>query len=274
MSTVRALVVTGFGINCEEETAAAFARAGARPTLGSVRDLVAGDVELAAHRILCLPGGFSFGDDLGAGRVLANTLSYHRGRGGRPFLEELRSFVDRGGFVLGICNGFQALVRMGLLPNTRGASEPEATLTRNDSGRFEDRWVTCVARGRSPAFPAPGALRLPVRHGEGKLVFADDRVRCDVIEQELDVLAYADERLEPTARYPDNPNGSELACAALTDPSRRVLGLMPHPEANLWHTNDPCWPLERRRQPDRGDEGEGLAVFRNLVRWAEQPWTS
>jgi len=267
VSAARVLVLGGFGINCEEETAAAFARAGAQPRIGSVHDLVAGDLNLGDVRILCLPGGFSFGDDLGAGRVLANTLKFHRARGGRPFLEELRAFLGGGGFILGICNGFQALVQMGLLPNTRGECEPEATLTRNDSGRFEDRWVTCVVRGRSPAFPEAGALRLPVRHGEGKLVLADDPVRRAVDEQQLCVLAYADADGRPTARYPENPNGSELGCAALTDPGRRVLGLMPHPEANLWHTNDPCWPLERRRDPDRGDQGEGLAVFRNLVRW-------
>lgn len=274
MSAVRVLVLGGSGINCEEETAAAFARAGAQPAIRPVRDLLAGEVDLAAHRILCLPGGFSFGDDLGAGRMLANALRYHRSRAGLPFLDTVRSFLDGGGFILGICNGFQALVKMGLLPNTRGTCEPEATLTRNDSGRFEDRWVTCVVRGDSPVFPRPGRLRLPVRHGEGRLVLGDEEARRAIVDQGLCVLAYADDAGEPTARYPENPNGSELACAALTDPSRRVLGMMPHPEANLWHTNDPCWPLERRRRPDRGDEGEGLAVFQELVRWSVGSWTS
>jgi phosphoribosylformylglycinamidine synthase subunit PurQ / glutaminase len=270
----RVLVLGGSGINCEEETAHAFARAGGRPEIVTVRDLVGGDVELRDYRVLCLPGGFSFGDDLGAGRMLANLLRRPRSGDGRPLHEELRAFLEAGGFILGICNGFQVLVKMGLLPNTRAAWEQEATLARNDSGRFEDRWVTCVVRGRSPVFPRAGALRLPVRHGEGKLVFADEQVRRAVVAQGLDVLAYADEHLMPAARYPENPNGSELACAALTDPTRQVLGLMPHPEANLWHTNDPNWPLERRRHPGRSEEGAGLAFFRNVLHSARERWTS
>lgn len=263
---VRALVVTGFGINCEEEMAAGFRLAGAEATVAHLNELFSGAVRLDDYRILALPGGFSFGDDLGSGKVLANKLRFKRGADDRPLLGSLRGFLDRGGFVFGVCNGFQALVKLGLLPNSGGALEQEVTLTRNDSGRFEDRWVECVVNpaSRSPFLAGIERIRLPVRHGEGKVVVRDEAVRKALIEGGLACLSYCDERGTPTHRYPENPNGSEHACAALTDASGQVFGLMPHPEAFLSLYNDPAWP-QLRRAGVQAEEGQGLRLFRNIV---------
>jgi len=264
-------VVTGFGINCEEEMAAAFRLAGAEADVAHLNELFLGRVALGDYRILALPGGFSFGDDLGSGKVLANKLRFKKGPSGAPLFDAIRDFLRGGGHVLGVCNGFQALVKLGLLPNVGGDFQQEVTLARNDSGRFEDRWceVRVHPARRTPALRGLERLRLPVRHGEGKLVVRDEAVRRAVVEQGLCALAYCDGRGEPTWRYPENPNGAELACAGLTDPSGRVLGLMPHPEAALTLYNDPAWP-QLKRAGARAEEGPGLALFRNLVNHVAQ----
>jgi len=264
---VRALVVTGFGINCEEEMAAGLRLAGAEATVAHLNELFLGRVSLADFQILALPGGFSFGDDLGSGKVLANKLRFKRCASGQVLFEAVRELLRGGGHVLGVCNGFQALVKLGLLPNVTGDYQQEVTLTRNDSGRFEDRWceVAVHPSSRSPVLEGLGRLRLPVRHGEGKLVIRDEAVRRAIVERALSCLAYCDERGEPTQRYPENPNGAELACAALTDPSGQVFGLMPHPEAALTLYNDPAWP-QLRRAGATDEEGQGLSLLRNLVR--------
>lgn len=264
--SVRALVVTGFGINCEEEMAAAYRLAGAEAAVAHLNELFLGRVRLADFDVLNFPGGFSFGDDLGSGKVLANTLRFRRLAGGEPFFEALQRFLAGGGFVFGVCNGFQALMRLGLLPNVGGRLEQEATLTRNDSGRFEDRWCEVVAnpRARTPFLAGLERLRLPVRHGEGKLVLRDAGVRRAVVEGGLDALGYCDGAGTRTERYPENPNGSELACAALSDPSGQVFGMMPHPEAYLSLYNDPAWP-QLKRAGVRSEEGQGLRIFRSIV---------
>ncbi|HEY3446739.1 MAG TPA: phosphoribosylformylglycinamidine synthase subunit PurQ [Myxococcales bacterium] len=263
---VRALVVTGFGINCEEEMAAGFRLAGAEATIAHLNELFLGRVSLGDFRILALPGGFSFGDDLGSGKVLANKLRFKKGAAGAPLFDAIRDFLKGGGHVLGVCNGFQALVKLGLLPNVGGNFEQEVTLARNDSGRFEDRWCEVRVNGasRSPVLKGLERLRLPVRHGEGKLVVRDEAIRKAITRRALSGMAYCDEQGEPTQRYPENPNGAELACAALSDPSGQVFGLMPHPEAALTLYNDPAWP-QLKRSGVKSEEGQGLALFRNLV---------
>lgn len=268
MSTVRALVLTGFGINCEEETAAAFRMAGAEATIAHLNELFVGRVQLDDFDVLAFPGGFSFGDDLGSGKVLANKCRFKRIATGQPFFEAIEAFLARGRFVIGICNGFQALVKLGLLPNVGGRFEQEATLTRNDSGRFEDRWVELVAnpKSRTPVLGGVGRIRVPVRHGEGKLILRDEAIRRAVIEGGLDCLAYCDEDGRRADCYPLNPNGAELACAGLTDPTGQVFGMMPHPEAVLSFYNDPAWPqLKRSGKVPDGDEGQGVRMFRNIV---------
>ncbi len=267
MNDVRALVLTGFGINCEEELAAAYRLAGAAAEIAHLNQVLGGSVLLDRFQVLNFPGGFSFGDDLGSGKVLANRVRLRRLPTGETFLEAIQAFVERGGFVLGICNGFQALVKLGLLPATLGDRSQEATLARNDSGVFEDRWVECAVNpaSRTPFLRGLERIRLPVRHGEGRLVLRDAAVRDRVRAQALDCLTYCDEHGVSTERYPANPNGSELACAGLADLSGRVLGLMPHPEAALSLYNDPCWPQLRRANPAVDEAGQGLRLFRNIV---------
>ena len=268
MRAARALVVGGFGINCEEETAAAYRLAGAVAAtvpLGAVR---CGEVRLDAFDVVHLPGGFSFGDDLGAGRVLANRIRARRLPDGTTMAQGLAGVARRGGMVIGACNGFQALVEIGLLPNLVGEGASEAALMQNASGKYEDRWVRLRADRASPARVCTGLeeCEAPVRHGQGRLVFRDEAVRDEVERLHLNVLTYCDERGHPTDRYPANPNGAELACAALCDPSGRVLGMMPHLEAYLSVYNHYDWPRLRRERPNESEDGAGLVFFRNVVR--------
>ena len=270
MST-HALVITGFGINCEEETAAAFRLAGAEARIAHLNDVFGEQLSLHDFDVVAFPGGFSFGDDLGSGKVLANKLTYKRTSSGRRFLDEIERFLGDGKLIIGICNGFQVLVKTGLLPGLDPARRQQVTLTRNDSGRFEDRWVTCrvTGAGNQPFLRGLERIDLPIRHGEGKLVIRDPAVKEAIVSQGLGCLTYVGEDGEATGEYPANPNGSDLHLAGLTDPTGQILGLMPHPEAYLTEYNHPAWTRRRRENPDRTEDGEGLAIFRNAVRWIE-----
>jgi phosphoribosylformylglycinamidine (FGAM) synthase-like amidotransferase family enzyme len=228
----RALVITGDGLNCERETAQALRLAGAAPELVHVSD--AAERGLEDFQILVLIGGFANGDHLGAGTVQAS-LFRHRLR--RP----LERFVASGRLVLGVCNGFQTLVKMGLLPEA--GWERTATIMPNDSGRFEDRWVHLAA----------------VRDAAATLSL---RRRAQV------ALRYADSRGRPTMDYPANPNGSEDAVAGVCDPSGRIFGLMPHPEAYLSPYNHPSWTRRSALGQPLPQEGEGVSLFRNAVAFA------
>ncbi|GAA4361202.1 hypothetical protein GCM10023185_28100 [Hymenobacter saemangeumensis] len=265
---VQALILTGFGINCEEEFAAAYRLAGAEPTIVHLNQVLHGQVSIHDFDILNFPGGFSFGDDLGSGVVLANKLRYRQtSAGGRTLLDDIRQFIADGKFVLGICNGFQVLVKLGLLPNLGGSVTPEVTLTHNASGRYEDRWVKLRVnpRATTPFLKGIDTLEVPVRHGEGRLVVPDDATRQAIEAAGLNCLSYIDANGDGTSTYPFNPNGADLNCAGLCDPSGQVFGLMPHPEAFLSAYNHPDWARRKRQNPELGEEGEGLAIFRNIV---------
>jgi phosphoribosylformylglycinamidine synthase len=260
---VRAMVLAGNGINCEMETAHACRLAGAdEVAITYLWDLASGNASLAGCDLLCLPGGFLDGDDLGSARASAIRLRHTR-VGGGSLLDQIGAFVDRGGLMIGICNGFQLMVKLGLLPalgGERGAQQ--VTLTWNDSARFEDRWVTLGVDPASPCVFTRGLARLelPVRHGEGKIVASPEAI--DGIRAAHQApLAYVDPATgTPTTSYPLNPNGSPFGIAALTDPTGRLFGLMPHPEAFLHRTNHPRWTREQLPE-----EGAGLALFRNAV---------
>jgi len=262
---VRALVITGFGLNCEAETSHAFTMAGARPDRVHLNDL-AEQPDLDPYHVLAFIGGFSFGDHLGAGTVLANRIRCR-------LWDPVRRFVDQGGLVIGICNGFQTLTRLGLLPLLEpGAFERQVSLTWNDRGVFHDGWVTLRADPRSPSVFLRGIdrIELPVRHGEGKLVCADEGVRDALQRRHLVALQYVDPASGlPADEFPANPNGSEMATAGLCDPSGRILGLMPHPEAFLYPTNHPHWVRQQIEGP-LPDHGQGLAIFRNAVEHARR----
>jgi phosphoribosylformylglycinamidine (FGAM) synthase-like amidotransferase family enzyme len=271
-TTVRVMVLTGNGINCEMETAFACRRAGAGEVdLVSIWDWAAGKVSISRYGMICFPGGFLDGDDLGAARACATRIRHARSpASGKLLIEELERFVEEGRLIIGICNGFQLLVKLGLLPSAagEGARTQRATLTFNAVGRFEDRWVTLRADPESPCIFTRGieTIDLPVRHGEGKLVIEEGLVG-KIREAHEIPLVYADPVTGgPTETYPYNPNGSPLGAAALCDGSGRILGLMPHPECFWSALNHPDWT--RGAGPLDAD-GDGLKIFRNAVQYLQ-----
>lgn len=246
MSQANTLVITGYGTNCEVESAHAARLAGAEKVdIAHFADLAAGRVSLEDYNFLVFPGGFLDGDDLGSALAAAQRWRHALDANGRPMLDGLKDFVARGGLVLGICNGFQLLVKLGLLPALDGQLlERQVSLSHNDSARYEDRWVTLSVNANSPCIFTKNveSLYVPVRHGEGKLVARDEEIMRRLVDENLVALQYADpESIEPTMEYPWNPNGSPLGIAGLTDPTGHILGLMPHPEAFNHPTNHPAW---------------------------------
>lgn len=274
MKIVQSLVITGYGINCEEEMAAAYRLVGADVQIVHINDILVNGFSIHVFDVLNFPGGFSFGDDIASGKVLANKIKYKKLPSEKTFLDEIQQFLEDGKYIFGVCNGFQVLVKMGLLPDLYGDTHQQVTLTGNDSGQFEDRWCYCSV---SPSTPTPflrgiEQMYLPVRHGEGKLIFQDDVTRQSILEKGLNCLTYCDQEGKSTDVYPLNPNGSELQCAALTDTTGQILGMMPHPEAFLSLYNHPNWGQLKRQRPDLSEDGDGLQVFRNIVQHiASQP---
>jgi phosphoribosylformylglycinamidine synthase len=248
------LVLRAPGTNCDLETADAWQRAGARASTWHINRLIESPAELERFQILTIPGGFSYGDDLGAGRILAARIATVLG-------DALRQFHERGGLIIGICNGFQVLIRSGLLPG--GPAPCLATLAANDSGRFEGRWVRLVPRpGRSPFVSFDEPIELPVAHGEGRFATADPALPNKLEAAGQIVLQYAAGDGKPTQDYPANPNGSVAAIAGVCDATGRIFGLMPHPErfVDPWH--HPRWT---RNGPSQAAEGSGLRIFRGAV---------
>ncbi len=249
---VHTLVVTGYGTNCERECAHSAKEAGADTvTIAFFFDLLAERVRLTDYNFLILPGGFLDGDDLGAAQAAAVRWRYARTRSGRSLVDDLAAFLDAGGLMLGICNGFQLLVKLGLLPGLHGQRfVRQVSLGHNDSARFEDRWVHLRVDPASPCVFTRGLgpiLEMPVRHGEGKLIAASPEILAHIQSHHLAPLAYCDPATGlPTEAYPANPNGSPAGIAALTDPTGRILGLMPHPEAFNHPTNHPRWTRGER----------------------------
>ncbi len=255
MAHPRAIVLRAPGTNCDEETAHAFERAGARAEIRHINQVLAAPADLDRFQILTIPGGFSYGDDLGAGRILAARIGSMLG-------EALRRFHDRGGLVLGICNGFQVLVRSGLLPG--GTAHCPTTLAPNDSGRFEARWVRLLPRrGLSPFVTFSEPIELPVAHGEGRFATAIPSFPETLWAAGQIVLQYAGCDGRPTQEYPANPNGSAYAVAGVCDPSGRIFGLMPHPERFIDPFFHPQWT---RRRGGFAGEGDGLRIFTSAVR--------
>lgn len=257
---VRVLVLTGFGINCDMETAHAFNLAGAQADRVHLNDLIFRQKKLEDYHILALPGGFSFGDDIASGKILANKIRYN-------LQDDLSHFISEGKLIIGICNGFQAMVKMGLLPAINGNyREQESTLTFNDSGRFEDRWVYLAGNPESPCVFTRGIERLylPVRHGEGKFIPRDADILKIIEKKQQIALHYCDPNYQTTMNYPFNPNGSVASIAGICDQSGRIFGLMPHPEAFSDLTNHPRWT--------RGESSTqilGLQIFSSAVHFAE-----
>jgi len=269
--TVRAIVIAGNGTNCEREVANACRLAGAECDIVHIAELLAGRVRLDDYHFLNLAGGFLDGDDLGSAKAGANRLHHAPVAGdGEHLAEQIRRFIAAGKLIMGVCNGFQLMVKMGLLPGLDGDYRTQrTTLTFNDGGRFEDRWVYLKVDPESPCVYTRGlqGIYLPVRHGEGKFV-ADSAATLEAVEaSHLACLKYSDPGYRnPAMDYPLNPNGSMNAVAGLCDPTGRLFGLMPHPEAYVHRTHHPRWT----REEDLPEEGMGLWLYQNAVRFIEE----
>jgi phosphoribosylformylglycinamidine synthase len=248
--TPRALVVTGDGINCERETAQAFRIAGFDAEIRHLNDLIAEKISLSYlsdhYAALAFPGGFSFGDDLTSGKVLA--LKIRHGLGW-----DLGAFAERGGLVIGICNGFQALIRMGVFGK-------DVSITHNAQGKFVDTWVKATpSSSRCVWLKGLGTIDLPIRHGEGRIVVSPSRGE--------EVLGKMERQGMLCFKYETNPNGSDHRLAGLCDPTGRIFGLMPHPEAFVRWTAHPEWTA----QPGRASSpGQGLQIFENAFQEARR----
>ncbi len=265
MARPRALILTGYGINCDRETQYAFEAAGAQAVRVHVNDLIDGYDTLTRYQIVAIPGGFSYGDDIASGKVLANRLKTH-------LADVLEAFIARGNLVIGICNGFQVMVKYGLLGSSQGTAPrvQTVTLTYNDSGRYEDRWVHLVAVSDRCVFTRGiERLYLPVAHGEGKF-YAEKDVLASLEAHGLVALRYTlEDGSLAQGRFPWNPNGSCNDIAGICDATGRVFGMMPHPERFLSLTNHPRWTARydaaRRKGISLSPEGQGLQIFRNAV---------
>ncbi len=259
---VKALVITGFGLNCEKETSAAFEAAGASAEQIHLNDLLSGKRSMAPFHILAFIGGFSFGDHIGSGTVFANKIKF-------KLKDELDRFIADGKLVIGICNGFQTLTRLGLVPALDGKRfEQQAALAHNDSGVFRDDWVTLKVNPASNCVFTKGVklIRLPIRHGEGKFV-AEKEIIEKIESQNLAVLRYCAPNGAKAHGFPENPNGSINDIAGICDPTGRVFGLMPHPEAFLSPFNAPDWQ-KLQIEGKLPKWGEGKVIFDNAVSYA------
>jgi len=275
------MILRTAGTNCDLETAFAFEQAGAVVEAVHVKALCADPDNLNNFKILAVPGGFSYGDDLGSGVVLAHEIMQRLG-------DALNAFVEKGGLILGICNGFQVLVKAGLLPGRVGelsssensSSTPSASLAFNDSRRFEDRWTTLkVGKSESPFLQGMegSKIEIPVAHAEGKFCVRDKDTLDDLVCSNQVAFRYVkpnhnngsetsndeSEQTGGSCPYPYNPNGSEYDIAGITDKTGRVLGMMPHPERHVLPWHHPRWTREGLKE-----KGAGAVIFTNAVKYA------
>ena len=263
---VNALILTGYGLNCDHETAYAFEQAGANAVRVHINSLIDGAVTLENFQIVVFVGGFSWGDDHGAGVIQSVRMKINIGN-------KIIEFIENGNLVLGICNGFQTLVNLGLLPGfDHDYQTRTVALAFNDCGNFRDAWVRLKVNPASPCVFTRGLdlIELPIRHGEGKF-YSEDAIVQRLFDHHQIVIQYALPDGEPAQqKFPFNPNGSIYDIAGICDSTGRVFGLMPHPEAfNHW-TNHPAWTRFRERMKRRGlvtDPGPtiGIRMFQNAV---------
>ncbi len=260
MKKPKVCVLRAAGTNCDKETAFAFTKVGAASELVHINSLVSARKSLDDYQILAVPGGFTYGDDLGAGKILANELKY-------KLIDDISRFIRGGKLIIGICNGFQILVKAGLLPGN-GDFRQEVSLIINDSAKFEDRWVYLrTAHGARRTARCiwvkdlPEIIYLPVAHGEGKFVTQDKKTLQRLKSNGQVIFQYCDAKGRLSA-YPDNPNGSLDNIAGICDGTGRILGLMPHPERHIFIKQHPRWSSKK--------EGDGLQIFRNGVEYIKK----
>ena len=258
MTQINVLVLRAAGINCDVETQHALQLCGAAAQRIHVNRIIENPDLLDGFQILVIPGGFSYGDDVAAGKILANQIIHH-------LTDRLREFIESGKIVLGICNGFQVLVKTGILGKIEPNGKQQITITNNDSGKFEDRWVYLEPSSKKCIFIEQGRrIYLPIAHGEGKVVFENNGVFGKVKADDRVAFRYVDEdgNFGP---FPVNPNGSTDSIAGLCDSTGRVMGLMPHPERFVRFTQHPHWT--RLKDKSRTD---GRTIFDNAVKYVKQ----
>lgn len=261
----KVIVLRTAGTNCDQETAFAFSHFGALTDLVHIEQLYKKRVRLNDYHILAIPGGFTYGDDIESGRILANEIRFHLGK-------DLAEFINAGKLVIGICNGFQVLVKAGLLPGISGRDgkeakpyEQTASLTNNDSGKFEDRWAYLKVHGQSVwTRGLNDLLYFPVAHAEGKFIVPAEIIK-DLDKNNQVAFRYCSYEGNPPV-YPENPNGSLSDIAGITDKTGRILGLMPHPERHFFFTQHPFWT----RLPRNGQYGQGAKIFENGIQYVRE----
>jgi phosphoribosylformylglycinamidine synthase len=252
MKKPKVIVLSGYGLNCEEETSLAFTLSGGQVDVVHINDLIEKPAMLKKYQILAVPGGFSYGDDIGSGRAYANKLNNH-------LKKQLLEFTSKDTLVIGICNGFQILTNLGLLPGA---------LTFNDNNRYTDRWVDLKINSTSPWLKGIKTLSVPIAHGEGKFVAADATLSSLKKQKQIAGVYYKGNVCNYQNLKP-NPNGSTLDIAIITSENGKILGIMPHPERAMFFTQSPMWPLQKEKLLRAGKPlpkyGEGLQIFRNAI---------
>jgi len=258
MDQVRAIILRAAGINTDLETQHTLELAGAKADRVHINRLIEDKGLLDQYHIAIFPGGFSYGDDVAAGKIMANQVVHH-------LAEPVQKFIDDGKLVLGICNGFQVLVKAGILPGGTNFRQEDVTITNNDSGKYEDRWVYLQPQTDRCVFIEPGKrIYVPIAHGEGKLVAKSPEALERLKSEGHVAFKYVDANGQE-GPFPINPNGSTESIAGLTDKTGRVLGLMPHPERYIRRTQHPHWSrLGKDLRPD------GIEMFRRAVKYVRE----
>jgi len=262
----KAILLTGYGINCEEETAFAFKKAGAEAEIIHVNDLITKPGLLKDAQIFAFPGGFSYGDDTGSGIALANKIRNN-------LWNELVDFIEAENLIIGICNGFQVIANLGILPGIEERNPVrKIALAHNNSARYECRWVSLKAFSKKCVFTKGiDFIRMPVAHGEGKFSASEETLK-QLNDSDQIVFRYAkDKEKLAKGNFPENPNGSAEDIAGVCDKTGRILGMMPHPERNIFFTQQDDWTLQKEKLKRAGkqvpQESQGMRIFRNAVEY-------
>lgn len=272
MAQTRAIVITGNGTNCEMEAAHACRLGGFDDTvIAHIAEILSGEIKLDDFHFLNLTGGFLDGDDLGSAKAQANRLKHATVTGsGEKLVEQFTRFIAAGKLIMGVCNGFQLMVKMGMLPGFDGDYLTQrVTLTHNDCGRFQDRWVYLKVDPASPSIYTKGiekGIYLPMRHGEGKFLCDTPETLEKIEQQHLSVFKYSSsDYVAPANDFPENPNGSQNSIAGICDNTGRLMGLMPHPEAFVHYTHHPRWTRE-----ELPEDGDGLILYKNAAEYVRK----
>jgi len=264
MNKIKVLIFSGYGLNCEEETKFAFEKAGGNAEIIHINDLIDGYKKIEDYKIIAFPGGFSYGDDTGSGNAFSNKIRNH-------LWEKIDTFVRKDHLVIGICNGFQILANLGLLPalnNNFGARE--VALLHNENARYTVRWVDLKVMSKTPWLKNIDKISLPIAHGEGKF-YAPEEILEELKKKNLIALKYTDGEICEYHNLKLNPNGAIEDIAGITDESGRILGLMPHPERAMFFNQLPHQTFLKEKLRREGKKiprnGPGLQIFKNAVNY-------